>query len=175
MESAIIAQMLDYISTTLEQSHPVFGNLPICPFARQARLSQQIQFIVSAFDRVSVTKANSEMMTAIDQFYQTPNLAVLMLIHPCPTAFSLSDFNQLLSELNDQLAFVGLVAFGGHPDDSFNVAGVFTRQDPFINLVVQSRTKLQAASAQLQKTQYYDRWSPENLEALSFHHSSKIL
>lgn len=170
MESAIIDEMVRYLSSTLEQPHSVFGELPICPFARQARLNHQIQFWVHPFDRTSIADSSSELMCVIDQFSQTPSFVVLMLIHPCPTAFTLREFEQYLRELNDQIAAVNLIAFGGHPEDSFNVAGVFTRQDPLINIVVQSKFKLQAASAQLRTTRYYDRWSSENLEAISLIH-----
>lgn len=165
-EQQILAEMLQYISGTLEQPHPVFGGLPICPFARQARLNQRIQFVVYAFESSEILNSATPLSNTIRAFSQQQAHDVLIIIHPDAQAFSFSQFCDYLDQLNAQLSRLNLVAFGGHPQDRFEVQGVRTRQDPFINFTVQSKAKLKQASAQLHTTNYYKNWSVENLQSI---------
>lgn len=162
----ILVEMLEYISSTLEQPHSVFGGLPICPFARQARLNQQIQFVVYAFSLSEILNSTTPLSEIIHAFSQQQDHDVLVVIHPNSQVFSLLQFYDYLDRLNAQLSRLNLIAFGGHPQDHFEVQGVRTRQDPFINFTVQSRAKLKQASSQLHNTDYYKNWSDENLQAI---------
>ncbi len=165
-EQTIIEEMLQYISNTLERSHAAFGDLPICPFARQTRMNDKIQFLVHPFDFNDIS-SDSLLIATLNQFSRTQTSDVLVVIHPMREALDMSTFELYLKQLNEHLHSAQLVAFGGHPQDLFNIEGVLTRQDPYINFVVQSISELKQATQQLLKTHYYDRWSDANLKAIN--------
>jgi hypothetical protein len=163
----VIAAMSQYLQDVLEQPHPVFGGLPICPFAKQARLQNKIDFQVQRF-RLDDLDSSSPLMVMIHRFAETRQHDVLLFIHPDPPVMSLVQFQQQIDRLNMQLRPMHLTAFGGHPDDAFQIQGVRTRQDPFLNLTIQSIEKLSHASARLATTHYYDNWKAAALEAVGY-------
>ena len=163
----IISQMIQYLETVLEQPHAIFGGLPICPFAKKARLQNKILYKVMALQAVELT-LNAELIQAIEEFYAAACYEVMLVISPDTTALSVHQVNQLVANLNEKLVPLKLVVFGGHPDDDFNIQGVRTRQEPYINLTVQPLEILKAASRNLQETNYYQHWSSENLRHIGF-------
>ena len=166
-ETNVIATMVQYLETVLEQPHPVFGGLPICPFSKKARLQNKIFYKVLALTMTQL-QAGSELRQTIVSFQESHQHDVLLFISPDET-LNVKQVQAFVEQLNTTLEPLGLTAFGGHPQDDFNVQGVYTRQEPYINLTVQSLTVLQAASAQLTKTSYYQHWSAENLQQVGFH------
>ncbi|KAM3098363.1 DUF1415 family protein [Phormidesmis sp. 146-12] len=169
--ASVIAAMTQYLQDVLEQPHPVFGGLPICPFAKQARLHHKIDFQVQRF-RLDDLTSSSPLMQMIHQFAQTRQHDVLLLIHPDCQVTSFDRFQQQVDRLNTHLQPLDLTAFGGHPDDAFNIQGVRTRQDPFLNLTIQSIAKLTQASTRLATTHYYDNWTPEALNSVGYPRST---
>ncbi len=161
----VIAAMTQYLQDVLEQPHPVFGGLPLCPFAKQARLQSKIDFQVQRFELDDLASSSSLMLT-IQQFAQTQQHDVLLVIHPDPPMITLDRFQHEIDCLNTHLQTLHLTAFGGHPADPFHIQGVRTRQDPYVNLAIQSIEKLRLASARLATTRYYENWTPEALKAV---------
>lgn len=166
-ETNVIATMVQYLETVLEQPHPVFGGLPICPFSKKARLQNKIFYKVLALTMAHL-QAGSELRQTIASFQESNQHDVLLFISPDET-LTVKQVQAFVEQLNATLEPLGLTAFGGHPQDDFHVQGVYTRQEPYINLTVQSLTVLQTASAQLAKTSYYQHWSAENLQQVGFH------
>ena len=162
-ELRVIAEMTQYLRDTLEQPHPVFGNLPICPFAKQARLNDQIRFFVYAFTAADL-EMTSPLSSAIAQFVQSKKHQVLFMIHPDPQAMKLDRLLAFVERLDQQIQALHLTALGGHPDDSFNIQGVKTRQEPYPNVTIQSIEKLKQASDLLANTRYYENWTPDSLK-----------
>ena len=167
-ETSVIATMVQYLETVLEQPHPVFGGLPICPFSKKARLQNKIFYKVLAL-AMDQLHTDSELRQAIAAFDESKQHDVLLVISPDEEALTVEQVQTFVEQLNHVLAPQGLAAFGGHPQDTFNVRGVYTRREPFINLTIQSLTVLQAASDQLARTAYYQNWSVENLRQVGFH------
>ncbi len=164
-ELKVIAEMTRYLCDTLEQPHPMFGNLPICPFAKQARINDQIRFFVYAFTPADLNIA-SPLSSAIAQFVQSKKYQVLFMIHPDPQAMELNQLLAFVEQLDQQLRALHLTALGGHPDDSFNIKGVKTRQEPYPNVTIQSIEKLKQASNLLTNTRYYENWTPDSLKMI---------
>ncbi len=163
----VIAAMTQYLQDVLEQPHPVFGDLPLCPFAKQARLQSKIDFQVQRFQLDDLASLSSPLMSIIQQFAQTHQHDVLLVIHPDPqTMISLDRFQHGVDCLNTHLQPLNLTVFGGHPADPFHIQGVRTRQDPYLNLAIQSIEKLRLASARLATTRYYENWTPAALKAV---------
>jgi hypothetical protein len=164
----MIETMIRYLETVLEQPHPVFGGLPICPFSKKARLQNKIFYQVLTL-RLEQLHVDSQLRRAIASFHASRQHDVLLVISPDEQALSVAQMQPFIEQLNQILAPLELTAFGGHPQDTFNVQGVYTRQEPFINLTVQSLAVLQAASKPLARTAYYQHWSAENLQQIGFH------
>lgn len=142
----IITEITEWMINFLEKPHPGLNNLPVCPFVKQARIKGQIQFEVREFNNLE---------GIIRDFASQDHFEVLWIINPdksCSAKMAYdaeNDLQPLLTEL-------GLLAFGGGPDDDFMFKGIKTRQEPYCNLVIQSRKVLMAARAILQDTAYYD-------------------
>lgn len=166
-ETDTIARMVQYLETVLEQPHPVFGGLPICPFSKKARLQNKIRYKVLVLTMEQL-QAGSELRQAIASFQDSRQHDVLLFISPDEQALTVEQVQSFVEQLNQMLAPLELTAFGGHPQDPFNVQGVYTRREPFINLTVQALPILQAASNQLAHTAYYQNWSAENLQQIGF-------
>lgn len=164
-EAIVLDTMLQYMQTVLEQPNSTFGNLPICPFAQSFRLQQRIQFQVYCFN-FSDLNGQSGLMQMIDAFKTNPQFDALLVIHPNPQVMTVNALEQFVDQLNQLLEAQSLVAHSGHPEDSFNINGVYTRREPYLNFTVQSPEKLKWASQLLQKTRYYENWSAENLKTV---------
>ena len=156
--------MIAYIRS-LEVPHPLFSGLPICPFVKAARLQNKLEFWVYPFPvgheiDVGISQKIEEFLTVDHQ------KDVLLVIHPDPSAIDFVTFTQFIKMLNQQLGTSGLIAFGGHPDDPFEVNGVRTRHNPFINFTVQQIQELLDARQSLIHINYYSTWNTEALDAV---------
>lgn len=161
-DAEIIHRMFAHLQNFLELPNPTFGGLPVCPFAQTARLQQKIWCQVYRFAPEGFDKP--ELLDIFDRFLESQRHDVLWVIHPDPDAMPLEALQNFVEHLNDEIAELGLVAFSGHPHESFNVQGVYTRREPYINFTVQTHKKVTEASEKLLKTRYYENWSIENLK-----------
>ncbi len=159
----VIHHMVEYMNEFLEKPHPIFGDLPICPFARKARLDGRILYKVYRFWEHTDLNPDSPVIRIINEFSQQECYEVLLVIHPEKQAMTPLAMQQFINCLNEKISTTGLVAFGSHPDDDFNIQGVYTRKEPFLNFTVQSQQLVKEASDSLLKTDYYKNWTLENL------------
>ncbi|MGG6262839.1 hypothetical protein ACQ4M3_20720 [Leptolyngbya sp. AN03gr2] len=160
-------RMFLYIQNVLESAHPVFSGLPICPFARSSRLQKKIDCWVYRFT-FGDCQLSSEVYSKIESFSRQSTFDVLLVVHPQPNAMSVAELNSFIALLSEQTDALGVTVFGGHPDDLFEVEGVRTRQDPFINFTVQKTDKLASARQMLRATAYYNFWSDDARAAIGF-------
>ncbi|MEO8892842.1 MAG: hypothetical protein ABI417_15215 [Coleofasciculaceae cyanobacterium] len=159
-EAEIIERMVEYMKEFLEKPHQVFQGLPICPFARKARLDNQILYKVHRF----ATTPDLAEMEMIQEFCQEQRYEVLLVMHPEKQALTQLQMQEFIEKLNAKIAPTGLVAFGGHPEQDFQIQGIHTRQEPYLNFTVQFQQRLKDASdLLLRTTSYYQNWTAENL------------
>ncbi len=166
-DDRVISDMLQYMKDFIEVPHPVFGNLPVCPFARKARLDRAIMFRVYRFAERDL-EVNSKLMEIIETFNRDEDSEILLVIHPDRDRISLSEFQQFVEDLTRKLVSFDLVGFGGHPRDRFNIQGVYTRQSPYSHLAIQSKQQLKQVTPTLRNSGYYDNWTQDNLDAIGF-------
>lgn len=80
--SGIINEMLEHSKSFIEKPHPAFGNMPICPFAAQARISNRIRFLVTPLSMEAV-QDGSELMLEINAFMEGKfDGDALICVHP---------------------------------------------------------------------------------------------
>ncbi len=133
-----------YIKDFIEKPHEVFGNLPVCPFAHSAK----INFLV--FD--NITKAE------VLEHHKNNDKEMLIIIIK---NMDVIDLNCLAKEVSIELK--DCFVFGGHPIDDFNINGLYTRRDPYLNIQIIKKARLLEARNSLKKS-YYKNWNKENLE-----------
>lgn len=167
-QANIIREMRHYLQEFLERPHPLFGNLPVCPFVRQARLDNHISYAVYPFSAKTDLQADSSLTKLAWDFGNQDRYKVLWIIHPHKQAMSPSQMRNFVAALNRLLVDTGLIAFGGHPKEKFNIHGVYTRREPYLNLTVQTQQSVKEASEILMKTSYYQNWSAAALQAIGW-------
>ena len=170
---AVVAEVLTWSANALEGAHPIFGGLPVCPFARAARLKQAIRFAVRAFSVDDPLDLGGWLMTLIADFAReeaTGSRETLFVIHPERQAMSAPVLEDFVTRLDRRLRTVpriaGLRAFEAHPESDFTVGGVYTRRGPYPSFQVLSHARLKAASDTLQRSGYYDHFTPAMLRAV---------
>lgn len=161
-----IEGILHHLIEFVEKPHPLFSGFPICPFSKKARQEDKIMFSVYPFSLESNAQSASELFEVMEEFTKTDRHEVLVVIHPDPDAIAVTEMEEFIDRLNEQISPMDLVAFTGHPGDRFNIQGVYTRQAPYIHFTVQREEDVKKSSDILSKTAYYDCWTAENLKAV---------
>jgi len=170
-KSDVIDAVVKWSESFIEQPHEIFGGLPVCPFARAARLKETIRFEVRSFDMDDALEAGGDLLRLVGEFVtatETDGLETLFVIHPDPTQ-SLSDLEAFVQRLNARLASGHLrefQAFEAHPQSQFRVDGLYTRRSPFPSFQVLSRRLLKQGSDSLRGTPYYSQFTPDMLRAV---------
>ena len=171
--AAIVAEVLAWSAGALEEPHPAFGGLPVCPFARAARLKQAIRFEVRAFSVIDPLEPGGALLRLASDFADEEaagGCETLFVIHPQRDAMSAPALERFVARLDRRLRAVprlaGLRVFEAHPESEFQVGGVYTRRGPFPSFQVLSHARLKATSDSLQSIGYYDRFTPAMLRAV---------
>jgi len=169
--ASVIEAVSKWSEDFIEQPHEIFGGLPVCPFARAARLKKAIRFEVRPFPLDDPLDEGGELLSLVGEFAreaENGGLETLFVIHPDP-AQSLQDLELFVQRLNARLAsgcLRGFQAFEAHPQSNFRVGDVYTRRSPYPSFQVLSRARLKSASDSLQSSDYYRRFTPDMLRAV---------
>lgn len=165
----ITAEMLRWSEHFIEEPHPVFGGLPICPFAKAARLKRSIRFEVLSFASDPL-EPDGRVMHLIGEFLGDEDLETLFIIHPETGRIDARALEAWIERLNARLAVSvvtrDLQAFEAHPDSEFSIGGVYTRRSPYPSFQILRRSLLKDASGSLLGSSYYDHFTPEMLAAV---------
>jgi hypothetical protein len=156
----IVRELTQYIIDFVERPHPELGNLPVCPFARKARLEKRIQFEVIELTREGV-------LAVTPSFTAKPDLHLMICIHPRKDGLSTARVHRLVNVLNQVLPAMNLMAIGLHPDDPFNIDGLYTRREPYPNIQLLRLDVGELAHESIKHSGYYDRWSESNLRDIT--------
>jgi len=157
----IIAKTIQHIIDFVEKPHPVFGGMPVCPFAKKARLGNKIRFEVLAFETVE------DLIPLVSSFTREHEL--MQVLHP--GKIECCKLYDLAGELNESITKNGLQVFCGHPEDTFNIAGVYTRREPYPTLQVIWQDVAKAAEDKLSE-RYYKNWQPWNYAYANIIHAT---
>jgi hypothetical protein len=152
----IVRELIQYIIDFVERPHPKLGNLPVCPFARKARLENRIRFEVRALTR-------SAILGLVPLFEAEPELHMVICIHPNKDGMSSEEVRRVVGELNETLPAMNLMALGAHPEDNFNIDGLYTRREPYPNIQLLRLDIGERAADSLKNTGYYGRWNEDNM------------
>jgi hypothetical protein len=120
----VIAAMERWSEEFIEQPHHMVGDLPVCPFAKAARLEKAIRFEVMPFDPADPLEPDGTIPTLVRELPQHPELETLFVIHPEPVRIDRRQGREaFVARLNARMAAEPsmqiLEAFEAHPHSEF--------------------------------------------------------
>ena len=149
-------KLTDWMVNFVERPHAGLGNWPPCPYARQARLTNQIKIVHSDHDCLIDTV--EKQLPELEQ----KEVVVICFDH---TKISAQDLEKLIKVYNQQVLIArNYVILEDHPDAEELVNGVHMNFGHCGLLVIQRLDKLTTASEQLKSKGYYDTWSQSELD-----------
>jgi len=152
MDQQSIRQKLErWLVEFVEKPNPLLNNWPPCPYARQARLSNQIHIV---FDSPLEIARYVSFLDSYD---------VVVLCFDS-AEYSTSQVELFTKHINSVLIWKDCVVLEDHPDSSEFVNGVKMNFGECGLMVLQRLSKLNTAADQLREKGYYTTWSEENLD-----------
>ena len=174
----VIGAMLQWSEDFIEKPNWVFGDLPVCPFAKAARLKKTIRFEVMPFDPDDPLEHGGAIMSLALSLLRDRTVETLFVIHPHPNQVEARELEAFVARLNERLAASDvtgdLEAFEAHPDSKFSVGGVYTRRAPYPSFQILRRSLLKSASDSLLGSAYYDQFTPDMLRAVGMPRSFTV-
>ena len=151
-ESSSNQNLKDWILDYLSKPNPVFNNLPPCPFAKKAWLDGNVE--IKKFVNYDILQENIQDIVG-------SKVKIFYFEYPLlPRAEKLKSIVSWLGDKYPQFIF-----YDEHPDTVEQVG------DEVVNsgvtaIIVQDRKDLLEKRAELHKTGYYDKWTPEMKERI---------
>ena len=159
-------KITQYILQFLGKSHPVFGGLSPCPFARKELVDKKIQYFNSD---ISPQGPSDNLIEAIRTFDADEDLSTF-LAFDIQEQIDVEQAGKFAQVITDVLADIEILAIPLHPKDPFAISGIKTREGPFVMMLIQRRSFLDEAKQKLLRTSYYKNWDDKDqriMQALS--------
>lgn len=152
MDQQSIRQKLEqWLVEFVEKPNPLLNNWPPCPYARQARLANQIHIVFDSPLEIA------RYVSFLDNY----DVVVLCFDH---TEFSAGQVELFTKHVNSILIWKDCVVLEDHPNTQEIVNGVEMNFKECGLMVLQRLSKLNTAADQLREKGYYATWSKENLD-----------
>ena len=151
-ESSSNQDLKNWILDYLSKPNPVFNNLPPCPFAKKAWLDGNVE--IKKFVNYD------ELEDGIKDLVGS-KVKIFYFEYPLlPSAEKLKSVVSWLGNKHPQFIF-----YDEHPDTIEEVGGEVVNSG-VTAIIVQDRKDLLEKRAELHKTGYYDKWTPEMKERI---------
>jgi len=144
-------EVIKWVKEFVEVPHPIFADLPPCPYAKQARLDGKVEFV-----EVPDYEPDGILWRYIEAF-DFVKKDVLVLIAQ-PTRWTVEETVTLAEELNDLYKKRDILIMEDHPKLVEKVKNVVLNQGKYILFFVQRRTKVAKFEKMLRDTDYYKNW-----------------
>ena len=152
-QSTVESALLKWMEEFVELPHPSLGGWPPCPFARQARLSRNI-------DIRQGTDPYADCMELL--YYDWDKEVVVFWYNYIDADLFVND----VVRANNTLLAKDIVALEDHPDIEEIIAGVKMNFGLCPIIVLQKNSKLNQAADQLKEKGYYHTWSHSDLDKI---------
>jgi hypothetical protein len=145
----IINNIKDWIINFIEIKTPIFGNLPVCPFARKERIKNKINYIVTDISNIDNIISNIEQNNFDDK-------TTLLLIdtHNKLTVQEKEKFEDIINEKCPNNWAVYCLA-----NEDLNFNGFKTRTNEYPLIIITGRKEVEKAEASLENTDYFQYWT----------------
>ena len=152
-QESVESALLKWLEEFVEVPHPSLGGWPPCPYARQARLSKNID----------IRQGNNvyEDCTSLVNYDWTKEVVVFWYNQIDPESFidSVNGANSILLA-ND------IVALEDPPATEDIIAGVKMNFGLCPIILLQKHSKLNSAAEQLKEKGYYHTWTQEDIDKI---------
>ena len=146
MKQEIIKWMQEFV----EVPNAKLGNWAPCPYARKARLDNQIEIVEGESLLYDFDDIDLEAKEVYVFWYKREH-------------YTVDELTQIVKELNERYMEDDIVFLEDHPDDDELINGERMNFGKASLVIVQKLSKLNEASDALSKTDYYKHWSKKNL------------
>jgi hypothetical protein len=147
----------NWLENFIEVPHPALGGFPPCPYARQARLKNQVDYRLGGdpyLDLLLLSKKGMESWEVVVYIYD-------------PKLWGADEFNEHIDEANaGPMKTAGLVSLSDHPDHPESQKGVCFNHGTYALSICALTKNLDDASVQLHKKGYYEGWDSDYLDDL---------
>tara|TARA_B100000424_G_C22768586_1_gene413990 strand:+ start:213 stop:683 length:471 start_codon:yes stop_codon:yes gene_type:complete len=149
----VVEKIKQWILNFVSQHHSTLEHIP-CPFAKQALITNKINFI-------QTTTVKNTVKDVCDNWSDDYEVVCVYFDEKIITTEQLS---KDIEELNEYSMPKDIVSLEDHPDDVEIVNGVQMNFGLCGIVLIQRLSKLNKASKILRKQGYYKNWSKQNLE-----------
>ena len=152
-QTTVESSLLKWMEEFVEVPHPGLGGWPPCPFARQARLSKNIDI------RQGQDPFN-DCVSLVDYDW-SKEVVVFWYDDIDPDLFI-----DLVNRANSVLLVKDIVALEDHPETEEIIAGVKMNFGLCPIIVLQKNSKLNQSADQLKEKGYYHSWHRSDLDKI---------
>lgn len=152
----IIEEIKSWIINFVEVKTSIFGNLPVCPFARKARIQNQINYVVTDLSNIDNIISNINDNDFIK--YST------LLLIDTHNKIDRQTKEQIEDTINKKCPNNWAVYCLADEDLIFN--GFKSRTNKYPIIIVTDLKEVEKAEASLHKTRYFDNWNEEHYKRL---------
>jgi hypothetical protein len=152
-QESVTSALLKWMEEFVEVPHPGLGGWPPCPFARQARLSKNI-------DIRQGQDPYNDCVSLLD--YEWSKEVVVFWYDDIDPEL----FLDLVNRANSMLLEQDIVALDDHPKTEEIIAGVKMNFGLCPIIVLQKNSKLNIAADQLKEKGYYHTWTQADVDKI---------
>ena len=152
-QQQVTEKLLAWMKEFVEVPHPGLGGWPPCPFARQARLSQNI-------DIRPGQDVYADCLSLL--YYDWSREVVIFWYDDIDAELFVND----VVRANNTLLAKDIVALEDHPETEEIIAGVKMNFGLCPIIVLQKNSKLNQSADQLREKNYYHSWSQSDLDKI---------
>ena len=151
----IMLELTSWLVNFVEAPNPLLGDWAPCPYARAARIDNQIEIVFADSKKLDV---------AVEQALPTLENKDVIIICFDHTQIESITVEKLVETINQKLMPRDYLVLEDHPDRVESVNTVSMNFGKCGLLLVQKLSKLNTASNQLKQKGYYNKWSAESLD-----------
>jgi hypothetical protein len=156
MDQKLVSEkLLKWMENFVEKPHPSMGNWPPCPYARQARLTNNIDI------REGIDPLTDCLRMEHDLWDK--EVVVLWYDH---ANFPAEEFLADVEQANRYLLKRDIVALEDHPNAEEIVSEIQMNFGYCAIIVLQKNSKLNSAADQLREKGYYDTWTQSDQDKI---------
>lgn len=151
----------EWIENFLNIPTPTLNNLPPCPFAKQALISNKI--VINQLRPLSQLSMKEYFITEIENYtYHWPKGKEVVILGCEADLISAEDLEECVDITTEKfLSERGFVALEDHPDEEERVKDLIFNQGTYALILLQEAEKLDKARRILDKQNYYKNWDKQ--------------
>ena len=154
-QDTVESSLLKWLEEFVEKPHPSLGGWPPCPFARQARLTKNIDI-----------RAGIDPLTDCLRMEHDDWSKEVVIFWYDKEKFPPGAFLADVEQANKILLKKDIVALEDHPETEEIISGVKMNFGLCPIIVLQKNSKLNISADQLREKGYYHSWSQSDLDKI---------